>query len=189
MKGFTPMLVWYDEESHIKAEALAEAKLRLLDDASVWVNNQLDLKDTKISNKKLHSDMVEYFNDLVLKHFMSSNHLGLSANKLIEAKEIPVFELAEIQKEYESERFNFDVTFPNNIPTIEIHKKDFETWTRNEKQNKKVVYGNQFIKAINDLSSIGVKTYPVDITRASSNYILYDMQANKYVLNRQEIFG
>ena len=42
MKGFTPMLVWYDEESHIKAEALAEAKLRLLDDASVLVNNQLD---------------------------------------------------------------------------------------------------------------------------------------------------
>ena len=42
MKGFTPMLVLYDEESHIKAEALAEAKLRLLDDASVWVNNQLD---------------------------------------------------------------------------------------------------------------------------------------------------
>ena len=42
MKGFTPMLVWYDEDSHIKAEALAEAKLRLLDDASVWVNNQLD---------------------------------------------------------------------------------------------------------------------------------------------------
>jgi len=189
MKGFTPMLVWYDEESHIKAEALAEAKLRLLDDASVWVNNQLDLKDTKISNKKLHFNMVEYFNDLVLKHFMSSNHLGLSANKLIETKEIPVFELAEIQKKYESEKYNLDISFPNNIPTIEIHKKDFETWTRNEKQNKKVVYGNQFIKAINDLSSIGVKTYPVDFTRASSNYILYDLQANKYVLNRQEIFG
>ena len=120
---------------------------------------------------------------------MSSNHLGLPANKLIEAKEIPVFELAEIQKKYESERFNLDIKFPENIPTIEIHKNDFETLTRNEKQNKKVAYGNQFIKAINDLSSIGVNTYPLDITRASSNYILYDMQANKYVLNRQEIFG
>ena len=119
--------------------------------------------------------MVEYFKDLVLKHFMSSNQLGLSANKLIEAKEIPIFELAGIQKKYESEKFNLDIKFPENIPTIEIHKKDFETWTRNEKQNKKVAYGNQFIKAINDLSSIGVKTYPVDITRATTNYILYDL--------------
>mgnify|MGYP003316983493 CR=1 FL=1 len=62
------MLVLYDEESHIKAEALAEAKLRLLDEGSIWVHNQLDLKDTKINNKKLHSDMVEYFKDMVLKH-------------------------------------------------------------------------------------------------------------------------
>ena len=38
MKGFTPMLVWYDEESHIKAEALAEAKRRLLDEGSISVS-------------------------------------------------------------------------------------------------------------------------------------------------------
>ena len=47
--------------------------------------------------------------------------------------------MMEIQNKYESIDIS-DITFPDNIPTIEIHRKDFEIWTRNDKQNKRVIF-------------------------------------------------
>lgn len=188
-KPFKPLLVHYDKEGHQRAEDLAESKLKLLDEASVWIHNQLDLKEAKINLKRLHLNMVEYFKDVILNHFMEVNIMGLSATKLIEAKEIPVSELMEIQNKYESIDINSDITFPDNIPTIEIHRKDFEIWTRNDKQNKRVIFGNQLIKAVNDLNILGVKVYPSNICTGTSNFLVYNMQKNKYEINRQEIFS
>lgn len=188
-KGFKPLLVWYDKVGHMLAEEQAQLKLSLLDDASVWIHNQLDLDDAKIHPKRLHLNMVECFKDLILHQFKDVNQLGLSASKLIEAKEIPLYQLAEIQKEYESVELTTDVTFPENIPTIEILKKDFEVWTLNEKQNQKVILSNQLIKSLNDLENIGVKIYPANIMQATSGFISYDMASNKYMLNRHSVFG
>ena len=188
-KGFKPLLVWYDETGHMLAEEQAQLKLSILDDASVWIHNQLDLDDAKIHPKRLHLNMVECFKDLILHQFKDVNQLGLSASKLIEAKEIPLYQLAEIQKEYESVELTTDVTFPDNIPTIEILKKDFEVWTLNEKQNQKVILANQLIKSLNDLESIGVKIYPANIMQATSGFISYDMALNEYMLNRHSVFS
>ena len=188
-KGFKPLLVSYDEREHMKAEGLAQKKLRLLDDASVWIHNTLDLDDAKINPKRLHLNMVECFKDLILHHFKDVNQLGLSASKLIEAKEIPLHHLAEIQKEYESVELKADITFPDNIPTIVILKKDFEVWTLNEKQNQKVILSNQLIKSLKDLENIGVKIYPANIMQATSGFISYDMASNKYMINRQSVFS
>jgi hypothetical protein len=188
-KGFKPLLVWYDETGHMLAEEQAQLKLSILDDASVWIHNQLDLDDAKIHPKRLHLNMVECFKDLILHQFKDVNQLGLSASKLIEAKEIPLYQLVEIQKEYESLELTTDVTFPYNIPTIEILKKDFEVWTLNEKQNQKVILANQLIKSLNDLENIGVKIYPANIMQATSGFISYDMASNKYMLNRHSVFG
>ena len=44
-KGFKPLLVWYDETGHMLAEEQAQLKLSILDDASVWIHNQLDLDE------------------------------------------------------------------------------------------------------------------------------------------------
>lgn len=189
-KAFKPLLVWYDEELHLRAEKQAESKLKLLDEASVWVYNTLDLSDDKkINLKRLHLNMVEYFKDLILYKYKDVNMLGLSASKLIEAKEIDLKPLMEIQKQYESIELATDITFPEGIPMIEVNKKDYEIWTTSEKQNEKVILGNQFIHSANELSKIGVKVYPANISRATSNFVLYDLAKNKYILNRQELFS
>ena len=189
-KAFKPLLVWYDQELHSQAEKQAESKLKLLDEASVWIYNTLDLSDDKkINLKRLHLNMIEYFKDVVLHKFKDVNQLGLSANKLIEAKEIPLNQLAEIQKKYESIELTTDITFPDNIPMIELNKSNYETWTRNEKQNKKLIFANQFIKAVQDLDTLGVKIYPATIRQATSNFILYDFSNQRYMVNRQEIFS
>ena len=63
-------------------------------------------------------------------------------------------------------------------------------WTRNEEQNKKVIYGNQFIKSVNDLTnSLGVQVYPAQIINATSGFIQYNLAENKYTLDRARIFS
>ena len=188
-KGFKPLLVFYDEREHMKAEEVAQKKLMLLDDASVWIYNALDLNDAKINPKRLHLNMVEWFKDIILNRFKEVNQLGLSASKLIEAKEIPIGELVSIQSKYEAIELSTDIKFPDNVPMIEIHKKDYEVWTTTEKQNQKVILRNQLIKAVNELSKIGLKVYPANISQATSNFVLYDMAQSKYILNRQNLFA
>tara|TARA_B100001057_G_C22664693_1_gene877355 strand:+ start:160 stop:732 length:573 start_codon:yes stop_codon:yes gene_type:complete len=185
-KAFKPLLVWYNENAHIGAENQAKVKLNLLDEASVWIHNQIELDDSKINMKRLHLNMVEYFKDVVLNHFKDVNQLGLSAGKLIEAKEIPIKQLVDIQKAYE--QVAGDVTFPDNIPCIEVLKSDYEMWTRTEQQNQKVIYGNQFIKSVRDLERLNVKVYPANIAQATSGFIKYDLHKNEYHIDRQEIY-
>lgn len=187
-KAFRPLLVFYDEREHKKAEDIAQSKLELLNDAEQWIRKQLELGELKINPKRLHLNMVECFKDIVLHHFKEVNQLGLSASKLIEAKEIPLGELVSIQSKYEAIELSTDIKFPDNVPMIEIHKKDYEIWTTTEKQNQKVILGNQFIKAVNELSNIGIKVYPMNITQATSNFIIYDVAKNSYALNREYIF-
>ena len=189
-KPFQPLLVCYDKAAHEIAQQQAEDKLTLLDEASVWIHNQLDLNDAKINMKRLHLNMVEYFKDAVLSRYKDVNQLGLSASKLIEAKEIPVGELVAIQEEYEQSYLDSDITFTDNTPRIEVNKESFEMWTRNEEQNKMVIYGNQFIKSVNDLTnSLGVQVYPAQILEATSGFIQYNRAENKYTLDRARIFS
>ena len=140
--------------------------------------------------KRLHLNMVEYFKDAVLTRYKDVNQLGLSASKLIEAKEIPIRELVVIQEDYERVSINSDITFTDNTPCIEVNRESFEMWTRNEEQNKKVIYGNQFIKSVNDLTnSLGVHVYPAQVINATSGFIQYNLAENKYTLDRARIFS
>ena len=96
--------------------------------------------------------MVSYFKDLVLETFVNQNTLGLSADKLIEAKEIDIAILYEIQRIYDS--INVKVDFENNEAKIKVNRRDFETWTISEKQNQKLLVGNKFITALDEMDKI-----------------------------------
>ena len=82
------------------------------------------------------TQVVTYFKDLVLETFIKQNTLGLSADKLIEAKEIDVASLREIQRIYES--ISARVEFKNNVPSVKVDRKDYETWTTSERQNQRL---------------------------------------------------
>jgi len=189
-KKFVPMLISFDERGLENAEKEAKEKLAVLDQGSVWVHNNLELGENKINYKRFHNNMVEHFLDLVSLVFKDVNQLGLSARKLIEAKEIPVLELLNIQTRYDKLSIGSEVTFNGNVPTVQVLKENFQTWSTSEKQNKKIVFGNQMIKAINDLTdSLNVKVYPLDIQRATSGFITFDRYRNAYGISKQHILN
>ena len=54
-KQFKPLLVHYNKASHEIAQQQAEDKLMLLDEASVWIHNQLDLNDAQSNDLRRRS--------------------------------------------------------------------------------------------------------------------------------------
>ena len=182
---FKPLMVSFDEESYKKAQAKATEKLEMLDQASVWINNTIEI-EKKINLKRLHLNMLEYFRDAILVVYKDRNQLGLSADKLIEAKEINVSELVEIQKQYDA--LEVSVGFKENVPQVEVKRKEFEVWTTSEKQNRKIIAGNKFIQAIQDLQKHS-HIYALEIQKATSNYIQFDPRTNKYKINAINIFS
>ena len=67
-------------------------------------------------------------------------------------------------------------------------KEDFQIWSTSEKQNQKIIFGNQMIKAINDLKdSLNVKVYPADISRATSDFITFDIRTNEYGVSKEYV--
>ena len=182
---FKPLMVSFDEESYNKAQAKATEKLQLLDDASVWIHNAIPI-EKKINLKRLHLNMLEYFRDAIVSVYKDVNQLGLSADKLIEAKEINIAELKEIQKQYDA--LDVNVSVKENLPQVEVKRKDFEVWTTNEKQNKKIVAGNKFIQAIKELEEYQ-HVFPMHIMTATTNYIQFDGRTNKYRINPTSVFS
>lgn len=178
-------MVAFDEKAYDKAQQEATDKLQLLDSASVWIHNQIPI-ERKINLKRLHLNMLEYFRDAIVEVFKDVNQLGLSADKLIEAKEIPIAELMDIQKQYEAIKVTVEVK--QNLPTVEVKRKDYETWTTSEKQNRKIVAGNLFIKSIKDLEDY-CHVYPFHIQNATSNFIQFDAHDNKWKVNTREVFS
>tara|TARA_B100001093_G_C26707956_1_gene962120 strand:+ start:327 stop:908 length:582 start_codon:yes stop_codon:yes gene_type:complete len=189
-KKFTPMLIHFDKAGFERAEEQAKEKLEVLDEAAVWVNKQFDLKDSKVNMRKLHCDMVGHFKDIVLHFFRDKNQLGLSAMKLIEVKEIPLLELLNIQTKYEKLSAGSEVAFDGNVPTVQVLKKDFQTWSTSERQNQKIVLGNQMIKSIKDLkASLDIQCYPREITLATKGFINYNIYTNEYFISKEQILS
>lgn len=177
-KYFKPIMISFSEKEYKAKQKEAEDKLMLLDDASVWIANTIDA--SKCDMRKLSNNMTGYFKDLVLETFMNQNTLGLSADKLIEAKEINIGVLYDIQKRYDL--ISSKIEFEKNVPSIKVKRKDFETWTTSEKQNKKLVTANKLISALIDMD----KEHSVAkmfVNRMTNGYVMFDMYDNGYKVN------
>ena len=185
MNKFKPIMVSFNEKAYNDAEAVAKKKLELLDKASVWIHNQLD--DTiKLKFNKICTDMVAYFEDLILEFYKDKNQLGLSPKKLIEAKEIDIAELHKIKFEYDN--CLGDIILKDNVPTIRLARKSFETWTTKESQNKKLIAGNKLISALNEFNKEN-NLYHNWIVQGTGGYLRYDMYKNNYYVSNEVIFS
>ena len=171
-------MISFAKKEYEEEQEKATQKLELLDEASVWIHNAIDPK--KVDMKKLHNNMVSYFKDLVLETFFKQNTLGLSANELIRAKEINYFSLVDIQSAYQDIKMKVD--FKNNEAFIKVDRKEFETWTTSEKQNKLLLVGNKFISALDEMD----KVHPIAkmfTNRLTNGYVNFDMYKNGFRVN------
>ena len=121
MDKFKPILVSFDNKSFKEPQGKAQDKHLLRIEATNWIEDVLSIEDIDI--QKLHEDMIEYFKELVSEAYQEVNQLELSASKLIEAKEIRMYELREIKSKYEA--INLPLTMVDETPTFSVDKKQF----------------------------------------------------------------
>jgi len=185
-KSFKPIMISFDEEAYNLRLEKAQKKIDYLNYAKDWIHDALD-KKVNVNMKALSKNMLLHFEDLILEFYKDVNQLGLSANKLIEAKEIDLSKLMEAQTEFN--KIDYPITFADSkTPIIDIKRKDFETWTTTESQNKKVVIANEIIASINKLKKSELaKIYPGDIVRGTSGFLRYDMRKNKFIIPKDSI--
>ena len=184
MSKFKPMLVSFDDKSFKEAQEKAQNKHLLRVEATEWIEGVLDVSNIDV--QKLHEDMTQYFKELVSEAYKDVNQLELSASKLIEAKEIKIHELREIQSKYEA--INLPLTMVDEIPSFSVDKKEYEVWTRSENMNNKLTKGNAFIFALNQLSG-DINVSLRFITNATSGVIRYDLFKNEYLVSPEYIFN
>mgnify|MGYP001417200625 CR=1 FL=1 len=179
MKGFKPILISFDKELYELELKKAEEKLKLLDSASVWICNVLDID--KLNLRKLHNNLVGYFKDLLLEKFSKQNTFGLSADKLIEMKEIKINELLELQQKYLSN--NAKLKVDNNTANILVVRKDYELYTKSDRQNTILMSYREFLLVLDKLQSNGVKVYKNYVCMATGNFVQIDYRG-RYKINK-----
>ena len=180
MSKYRPVLINIDNEGVKMAKKRSNEKLALFNKAIDWIKDK-GIEVSISDSKQLHDSFVRYFSEAFYELYRDKNLLGLSAEKLMEVKEINLSELAQIEmryKNYELEtEFNSDgsISFPVNL-------KVYERYTKSSEENAKLRDYRKFIDAI-ELVSKHTHIYPHQIALATSGEIKYDLANQKYIPN------
>ena len=180
MSKYRPVLINIDNEGLKMAKKRSNEKLALFNKAIDWIKNK-GIEVSISNSKQLHDSFVRYFSEAFYELYRDKNLLGLSAEKLMEVKEINLSELAQIETRYKSyeleTEFNSDgsISFPINL-------KAFERYTTSSEENAKLRDYKKFIDAINIISK-HTHIYPYQMVLATSGEIKYDLAKQIYYPN------
>jgi len=164
MKGFKKILIDFNKDQYKVDCKNAERKLQLLDKASELVYNLLDLEKETLDLKKFSNNMASYFQELVAKKYLKENTLGLSADKLIQLKELPINDIIEYQKKYEE--IIAEISVGKTKAEIVLSKAKYETYTENHKQNSVLLAFRELILVISKIEALGIIVYKRPLAEA-----------------------
>ena len=164
MKGFKKILIDFNKEQYDIDCKNAERKLHILDKASELVYNVLDLEEEAVDLKKFATDMVGYFKELVAKKYLKENTLGLSADKLIQLKELPITVISEYQRKYEE--IVAKVSVGKTKAEIVVSKTKYETYTENHRQNSVLLAFRELMLIVSKIEELGITVYKRPLAEA-----------------------
>jgi hypothetical protein len=142
MAEFKPKLISFQKENYEKEMAKYQNfKLDYKHAQSRWSNLlELDLKDIDLTKERAFKDICKAF----AKAWEKQNTLQLRPLKLMEAREINIKQLIT------------DLDHIRTTARTKPIKKDFEVWTQNEDQNKRLEICLNFIEMLPFLKNAGI---------------------------------
>jgi len=182
-KEFKPLLVVFDEEEYNMDKGEMSEKLECLLSVKEWLCTYLE--GVEIDLKKLTNDFEGYFELLVSEKFLNENTFGLSAKKLIELKEFPVYEFEALVKKYNENKAEIDVS--KEKAYYKINRKDYEIYTKNDKENAILLLYKEWLLLDKKTREIGLNPMKLPIQQASGGLVrvAYD---GKYFINEEVLF-
>lgn len=142
MADFKPKLISFNEHDYTKQMAkYHNFKLDYKHAQSRWSNLlELDLKDIDLTKEKAFKDICKAY----AKAWEKQNTLQLRPLKLMEAREVNINQLIK------------DLDHIRTTARTKPLKKDFELWTQNEDQNKRLQVSLNFIEMMPYLKNAGI---------------------------------
>ena len=177
-KAFVKMKVWEDETSYNKAVESAEDKINIVKQGLEWSAKYIDID--KIDKKKFLADMVAEFNRQVVLQKGDIVKQKIAVEKLHFLLDMHITELRAIQNE--CERINVNVYVEGDDFVCGVSLEEFTRYTSTEEENQKLIIANNFIDAIDKVQKYS-QTYPIDLSRGTSEFVKFDFRKNVYIPN------
>ena len=179
---FTPIKLDVDIVAYNKANEQAEALLNNFNDALSWVYDN-HVKEADISIEAFNDDMVMEFQKAFMKRNAKVIKLDVSFEKLLNLLDVNLDALKEFQYKHHDNPQVAKVIQPDDTLKVKIEMEDFTTYTKNQYENDMLEASDDLMLALKKVGYF-TKVYPLTITQAVSNFLLFDMKQNKYRINR-----
>jgi len=179
---FTPIKLDVDIVAYNKANEQAEALLNNFNDALSWVYDN-HVQEGDISIEAFNDDMVMEFQKAFMKRNAKVIKLDVSFEKLLNLLDVNIDALKEFQYKHHDNPQVAKVIQPDDTLKVKIDMEDFTTYTKNQYENDMLEASDDLMLALKKVGYF-TKVYPLTITQAVSNFLLFDMKQNKYRINR-----
>jgi hypothetical protein len=179
---FTPIKLDVDIVAYNKANEQAEALLNNFNDALSWVYDN-HVQEGDISIEAFNDDMVMEFQKAFMKRNAKVIKLDVSFEKLLNLLDVNLDALKEFQYKHHDNPQVAKVIQPDDTLKVKIDMEDFTTYTKNQLENDMLEASDDLMLALKKVGYF-TKVYPLTITQAVSNFLLFDMKQNKYRINR-----
>jgi hypothetical protein len=163
MKEFLPITLLENTEEYNEYIAEAETKTEAIKQLKDFVHSY-KLKPTDWNF--FQSDAVGFVCDLIKDKYSADFPSYIKVEKLVDFID---FDLSKFQQLISTIN-EINVTIDWN--TLEFEQKDFRIRTTNERQNDMFL---KIAKAINSLENIGCHLYGMDLVKATSGYIMFNL--------------
>ena len=177
-KAFVKMKIWEDESSYNKAVQVAEDKIGIVKQDLEWCAKHIETDS--IDRKKFLADMVAEFNRQVAEQKGDIVKQKLAVEKLHFLLDIHITELVAIQNQYE--RLDANIYVENDDFVCGVSLEEFTRYTSTEEENQRLIIANNFIDAIDKVQKY-TQTYPIDLSRGTSQFVKFDFRKNVYIPN------
>ena len=107
----------------------------------------------------------------------------VSFEKLLNLLDVNLDALKEFQYKHHDNPQVAKVIQPDDTLKVKIEMEDFTTYTKNQLENDMLEASDDLMLALKKVGYF-TKVYPLTITQAVSNFLLFDMKQNKYRINR-----
>jgi len=177
MKKFTPMKLSVDKRGYMLRQKQANRKLEILNDSLDWCKKHINAD--KLDRHKFIENMLSEFSVQFKKQKGNIVKADISVEKLAFLLDINTAELVDLQNQFNS--INIDVQVEKEDYKVIVTEDEFTTYTKNEKENLKLMRGNNLINAL-ELVGQYTKVYPMNIQQGTSGFLEFDMITNKYLV-------
>ena len=179
---FTTIKLDVNFEEYTKAVDKGEAKINNFIEALEWCyKNYVEEKD--FNDAAFNEDMMLEFKEAFLKKNSKLVRLDIGYEKLIDLLDVNLDTLKEFQYAHDENPIEIKILPNGDVAKVEIDIEDFTTYTKNENENDMLEAAGDLMAALKKVDRFS-RVYPLTITQAVSNFLLFDMKQNKYRINR-----